>query len=105
MIAVGLGRWLSEVPELKSRILVTVITVNALIFYAVTNVISWALDPSYPRSWEGLVQALTTGLPGYPPTWVFFRNALVSDFLFVGLIFVVDNWRPVRMHQTARATR
>jgi hypothetical protein len=55
----------------------------------VTNAVCWALEPAYLRSWEGLVQALTTGLPGYPPTWMFFRNALISDFLFVGLIFIV----------------
>jgi hypothetical protein len=33
----------------------------------------------------GWIQALTTGLPGYPPTWTFFRNTLLSGGLFTGL--------------------
>ena len=33
----------------------------------------------------GLIQALTTGLPGYPPTWMFFKNTLLSGGLFTGL--------------------
>jgi hypothetical protein len=27
----------------------------------------------------GWVQALTSGLPGFPPTWTFLRNSLLSD--------------------------
>lgn len=88
-VAVGLGRLVAGWPQLKASALSLVITANAVVFYLVTNVVSWALEPSYPRDFGGLVQALTTGLPGYPPTWEFFRNALVSDFLFVGLIFIV----------------
>ena len=92
LIAVGSGRWLARWPQLKSSALIAVVTSNALIFYLVTNAASWALEPSYPRDFGGLVQALTTGLPGYPPTWQFFRNALVSDFLFVALILGVRHF-------------
>jgi hypothetical protein len=28
---------------------------------------------------------MTVGLPGFPPTLLFFRNSLVSDLLFTGL--------------------
>ena len=58
---------------------------GALLFYLFTNIASWFYDPGYPKTFSGLIQALTTGLPGYPPTWTFFRNTLLSGGLFTGL--------------------
>ncbi len=58
---------------------------GALIFYVVTNIASWIFDPGYPKTLSGLIQALTTGLPGYPPTWTFLKNTLLSGGLFTGL--------------------
>lgn len=58
---------------------------SSLIFYVVTNTSSWLEAPGYVRSFAGWVQALTTGLPGYEPTWMFFRSSLVSDLLFTVL--------------------
>ena len=58
---------------------------GALIFYLVTNIGSWIFDPGYPKTLSGLIQALTTGLPGYPPTWTFLKNTLSSGGLFTGL--------------------
>jgi hypothetical protein len=55
------------------------------IFYIVTNTASWLTWPGYAGSFAGWLQALTTGLPGYPPTWMFFRSTLLSDLLFSGL--------------------
>jgi Family of unknown function (DUF6580) len=92
LIGVGAGRWVARWQQLKTSALIPVIIANALIFYLVTNAVSWAFEPSYPRDFGGLLQALTTGLPGYPPTWQFFRNALISDILFVGLIFIVRHF-------------
>ncbi len=54
-------------------------------FYLITNTSSWLDDPLYARTFSGWVQALTTGLPGYEPTWMFFRSSLISDLLFTGL--------------------
>lgn len=59
--------------------------VGALLFYLVTNTASWMFDPGYPKTLSGLFQALTTGLPGYPPTWLFLKNTLLSGGLFTGL--------------------
>ena len=56
-----------------------------LLFYAVTNSVAWAVDPGYAKNAAGWFQALTTGLPGYPPTWTFFRNSAASDLLFTAL--------------------
>lgn len=51
-------------------------------FYLITNTASWLTAPGYAKTVAGWCQALTVGLPGYPPTWTFFRNSLVSDACF-----------------------
>ena len=60
----------------------------SLIFYLLTNTQAWWFLPGYEKSWAGWAQALTTGLPGYPPTWTFLRSSVISDLIFVG-VFVV----------------
>ena len=55
---------------------------GSTLFYVVTNSVSWLSAPGYAKSVAGWWQALTVGLPGYPPTWLFFRNTLVSDLVF-----------------------
>jgi Family of unknown function (DUF6580) len=64
--------------------------VGSTIFYAITNTFSWLSDPGYAKKFAGLIQSLTVGLPQYSvtPTWMFFRNSLISDFVFT-LLFVV----------------
>ena len=56
-------------------------------YYVASNTITWLGSPEYPRTAAGLAQALTTGLPGYLPSYVFFRNGLVSDLLY-SMVFV-----------------
>jgi hypothetical protein len=58
---------------------------GAALFYLVTNTASWLFDPGYVKTLAGWIQALTTGLPGFPSTWEFFRNTLLSGGLFTGL--------------------
>jgi hypothetical protein len=60
---------------------------SSLGFYLVTNALSWWEMPGYAHNLAGLIQAWTTGLPGYPPSYVFFRNALVSDLLY-SIVFI-----------------
>jgi hypothetical protein len=55
---------------------------SALSFYAVTNAISFVVDPLYAKSWQGFVQAQWTGPTGYMPTWVFLRNLIAANVLF-----------------------
>jgi hypothetical protein len=59
-------------------------------FYIITNTFSWLSDPGYAKNSAGLIQSLTVGLPQYSatPTWMFFRNSLVSDLIFTGLFVV-----------------
>jgi hypothetical protein len=58
---------------------------GALLFYLVTNTASWMLDSAYAKTLGGWIQALTVGTPGWPHTWEFFRNTLLSGGLFTGL--------------------
>jgi hypothetical protein len=55
---------------------------GSVIFYVITNTSSWFGSPDYAQTFSGWAQALTTGLRGYAPTWMFFRSTLLSDLLF-----------------------
>jgi hypothetical protein len=58
---------------------------GAILFYIITNTASWLHNPEYAKNLAGWLQALTSGTSGYPPTWTFFRNTLMSGGLFTGL--------------------
>jgi hypothetical protein len=60
----------------------------SVLFYVVTNTGAWLASPLYARTAAGWVQALTTGLPGYPSTLVFYRHTLASDLIFTGLFLL-----------------
>ena len=62
----------------------------SVFFYVVTNTGSWSGLTAYPQTFAGWVQALTVGLPGYPPTWTFFRNSLAGDLLFAAFFVVTE---------------
>src|SRR4029079_17298154 len=51
---------------------------GAVLFYFVTNTCSWLTDPLYAKTLGGWIQALTVGTPGWPHTWEFFRNTMMS---------------------------
>jgi hypothetical protein len=56
---------------------------GAVIFYLVTNTLTWWQDPFYAKTIAGWIQALTTGHPDlHPSTWEFFRNTLLSTGIF-----------------------
>lgn len=80
---VGLGRLFS--PRMSWLRLLGGGLLGAILFYLVTNTASWLFDPGYAKTIAGWIQALTRGLPNYPPTWEFFRNTLMSGGLFTGL--------------------
>jgi hypothetical protein len=68
--------------------------IGSLLFYVATNTYSWGISSnpalySYPPTFAGWVQANTTGWPGYPPTWLFLRNALAGDLVFTALLIAV----------------
>jgi hypothetical protein len=83
----GLGLLLQNRASLKTLLPASIAA--SVIFYVVTNTVSWVFDPGYVKNFGGLIQALTVGLPQYSatPTWMFFRNTILSD-LFFTLLFV-----------------
>jgi hypothetical protein len=82
-LIVGLGRCFK--PHMHFLKLLGGGLIGAVVFYVVSNTASWFYDPGYAKTLAGWLQALTTGLPGYPPTWEFFRNTLLSGGLFTSL--------------------
>ncbi len=62
---------------------------GAVIFYLLTNTISWLFNPfrnpEYTKTLAGWLTALTKGTAGYMETWTFFRNTLMSGGLFTAL--------------------
>ena len=71
--------------------------VSAVVFYLLTNTLSWVFDPSYGKSLAGLGQALTVGLPGFPPTWIFLRNGLIAQAIFSGAFLLAYRSLQVRL--------
>jgi hypothetical protein len=62
---------------------------GAILFYFITNTASWLFNPfhnpEYTKTLAGWIIALTKGTGGYPSTWEFFRNTLLSGGLFTAL--------------------
>ncbi len=62
---------------------------GAILFYIITNTASWLFNPTgapeYTRDFMGWLTALTKGTSGWPETWTFFRNTLMSGGIFTGL--------------------
>lgn len=92
LVAVGLGWMLREQRERRVGLwsILGGTLAASVIFYVVTNTGSWLGLAAYPQTVSGWVQALTVGLPGYPPTWTFFRNSLAGDLLFAAFFVVVE---------------
>lgn len=97
---VGLGRWTGSRRLFSLGQFYGMLTSGSLLFYFVTNTVSWFFNPAYPRGWEGLWMSLTVGLPGFPPTWIFFRNSLTSDFLFASFLLLI--WIASQVGSTPR---
>ncbi len=83
-VLIGLGRWFGQKAAFLK--LLGGGLLGALIFYFLTNTLSWLQDPAYTKTISGWIQALTTGHPEiHPTTWEMFRNTLLSGGLFTAL--------------------
>jgi hypothetical protein len=67
----------------------------SLSFYLASNTFSWWHDiaiqmpNAYAPTFAGWWQANTIGVPGYPPTWLFLRNAMAGDLFFTLLLLLI----------------
>lgn len=88
----GAAYWASQMRG-RFNIVQTLLGVIACgtIFYLVTNALCWWVKPYYTKDLAGFVQAMTTGLPSFAPTWTFFRNSLLSDLGFSVLLLAAYN--------------
>jgi len=66
---------------------------GSVLFYIVTNTGSWIAEPGYAKSMGGWLQALTTGIPGFPPTWWFYRHTLTGDLFFTVMFVGIMGWK------------
>ena len=60
------------------------------LFYLVTNTAAWITTADYAKTLPGWWQAMTIGVPGFPPTLLFFRNTLLSDLFFTALFVITQ---------------
>ena len=103
LVLVGcIGLAIANRASLKS--LLPASLAGSILFYVITNAFAWLSDPGYAKNFAGLIQSLTVGLPQYSatPSWMFFRNSLVSDLFFTGLFVLC--MRLGRSSERSRAT-
>jgi hypothetical protein len=77
---------------------------GALLFYVITNTASWFFNPfanpEYTKDFLGWLTALTKGTAGWPSTWEFFRNTLMSGGLFIGAMKLTEAAESAREKST-----
>lgn len=85
---------------------------GSCLFFLFTNTESWLALAGYQKTLQGWWQAMTAGLPGYPPTLLFFRNTVLSDLFFTAVFLATqaisaksrarlpDKGSPHAQHQT-----
>lgn len=79
-LIIGLiGLWLKNNKTLPNIIGASLI--GSILFFIVTNFAVWAIPHSlYPNNLQGLLTCYTMGLP-------FFRNTILGDFFYTGVMF------------------
>lgn len=66
----------------------------AVLFYFLTNTVSFLSLPLYQKNLAGFIEAQWSGPAGFGPTWVFLRNSLAANLLFAGLFVLARRpWR------------
>lgn len=83
-LVAGLGFSLRE--KARVPLVLGAAVLGSVLFFFLTNTTSWLTEPAYAKTAAGWVQAMTTGVSGVRPTTLeFFRNTLLSDFLFTAV--------------------
>lgn len=98
-MTVLVGFWIRRSPNWQKVLAGTV--ASSLFFYLLTNTGSWLASEAYSKTFLGWFQAMTVGLPGFPPTLLFFRNSLLSDLIFTAVFMGCYSWNRA---STARKT-
>jgi len=60
--------------------------VGTFAYFLLSNSLAFLVSPVYTKTAAGWWQCLTTGTPGYPPTWYFLIKSLLGNTLFTLLV-------------------
>jgi hypothetical protein len=74
----GVGLWLRS--RRQPAVIAGAALVSSGLFFVLTNLGVWALEPLYPKTWSGLEACYFAALP-------FFRNSLEGDLLYTLILF------------------
>lgn len=63
---------------------------STVLFYFVSNTVSFFREAGYAKTGAGWVQAVTTGLPAFsPPAWAFLIRGLIGNLLFTAVFYAI----------------
>lgn len=62
--------------------------VSAVVFHLITSGAAWIGEPMYPKTAEGLWQAIWSGPAGYGPSWAFLRNLAAANLIFTAVFLL-----------------
>jgi len=85
-----LGYLVRKQQQYKMLFLFAATVMGSILFFVITNTATWVSIPDYAKTFPGWWQALTVGVPGFPPTLLFFRNSLFSDLFFTTLFVITQ---------------
>ncbi|MEC7856734.1 MAG: DUF6580 family putative transport protein [Verrucomicrobiota bacterium] len=73
----------------QNRFIVLLVTTlfSSIVFYILANTVSFIYDPGYVKNIKGWLTANSTGLPGYPPAWLFGIKTIFSNVLFTAAFY------------------
>ncbi len=77
LFATYMGTWAKKHKNVGTIVAVTF--ASSILFYFATNTMVWAFGALYPRTFAGLMESYYLALP-------FFRNSLLSDFFYTGVL-------------------
>ena len=94
--------WLGHSLRNKKNIIVLLVSTffSSIIFYISANTVSFFFDPGYLKNISGWLMANTTGLPGYPPAWLFGLKSLLSNIIFASAFY----FALIPKHETVKIT-
>lgn len=82
----GIALWTRRHPTALPVLVSSVVA--ALVFYFVTNLVSFTVDPLYAKTADGFLRSQWTGPEGGIPTWIFLRNLLAANVLFTAIFLI-----------------
>ena len=89
-LTVSIGLWIRT--RLSSSTILIGTIAASLLFFLVTNFGVWFFEGMYPKTSTGLVACYTAAIP-------FFRNEIIGDLLYAGVMFGAflwaEKWFPV----------